>query len=134
MTSLKDALYNLHKDSGSGVSYAKGLMVGAVSALMHEGKSFDEALGLIYRNLPKGFRRECFPDGWLYYVVVVHVPTGRQFYLGRDYRLIGEINQQPHSGIPTEGSIEDWPEYPTTQQPAWAEGHPSSEFHAYWLY
>jgi hypothetical protein len=60
---LKDALYNVHEDSGASAAYAKGLVVGAVAALMAAtGKSYNEVLPLVVANLPEGILQHRLPD------------------------------------------------------------------------
>jgi hypothetical protein len=65
MTVLKDALYNLHPDSGSSPEYAKGVLVGAVSAIMEvNNRDWPSAIKLISHHLPHKVTRDAVPLSW----------------------------------------------------------------------
>lgn len=53
---LADALHNLHKDSGASLQYCKGMVIGIISALMYEGRTYSECISLIFFNLPAGYK------------------------------------------------------------------------------
>lgn len=62
---LADALYNVHTSSGASDDYAKGLVVGAMSALMAEsGADFREIIPVIVEHLPISFRPDRLPEAW----------------------------------------------------------------------
>jgi hypothetical protein len=70
---LSDALYNTHpasRNTGSyntGIyraTYGRGIVVGAVSALMSVGMDFEQAAYHIRKCLPQGFNHHCIPDPW----------------------------------------------------------------------
>ena len=53
---LADALYNVKPNTGGSDDYARGLVVGAVSALMAAtGKDFEAVVPVIAENLPATF-------------------------------------------------------------------------------
>ena len=64
---LADALYNTNKHSGASIDYARGIVVGCVSALMSTGLSFKESWRIVSCNLPKNleWRVEAVPESWL---------------------------------------------------------------------
>jgi hypothetical protein len=67
---LIDALVNVRRDSGASDDYAKGLVIGVVSALMAEsGCCFESVAADVARSLPVGFELDRLPD--------VFVPHGR---------------------------------------------------------
>jgi len=61
---LKDALYYTHKDSGSSVEMAHGVIVGIVSALMAQGMLYGKAIRIVSECLPEGYRPETMPSAW----------------------------------------------------------------------
>ena len=62
---LKDSLYNTHEKSGAPIEYARGIVVGIASTLMvTKNISLFDALDIIKRHLPEGYRKESFPDSW----------------------------------------------------------------------
>jgi hypothetical protein len=65
MQPLKDALYNLHPDSGSSAEYAKGVLVGAVAAIMEvKGCDWEAAMGVVWPHLPEKVRYAAMPATW----------------------------------------------------------------------
>ena len=65
---LKDTMYNFHPTSGASDDYCKGLIVGAVSALMATGKSFDDSLEQCAICMPETSRlmtKDCVPESWV---------------------------------------------------------------------
>jgi hypothetical protein len=130
VTTLRDALYNTHEDSGSSADYGRAIVVGTVAGMMAAGQSFEDAWALMSKSLPKGFRRECIPPNWECYVVVQH-KGGLQYILNRQY---GCLTQKPHRGFSIEGAVETWVGYSVLSTPDWAKSQPTSEFTAYWMY
>lgn len=64
-TMLKDALYNVHTDSGASADYSRGLVVGVVSTIMAmEGVSFETAVSIVRCHLPRGYRPERLPEAF----------------------------------------------------------------------
>jgi len=61
---VKDALYNLHPDSGSSEEYAKGILVGVMSGLVAVGIEFDTAWNICRHNLPEKVMPNVFPKSW----------------------------------------------------------------------
>ena len=62
MRILQDALYHTCGASGCGCEYARGVVIGIVSALMDErGESLDDVLIDVAVNLPEGFRENALP-------------------------------------------------------------------------
>lgn len=62
---IREALYNLTKESGASVEYGKGILVGVVTATMASNPyGFTEALQKIKSLMPFGYREECIPDTW----------------------------------------------------------------------
>lgn len=65
MTTLKDALYNMHPDSGTDPDYARGILVGAVAAVMEFEKiGFSEAIEFIAPYLPHAIMTDAIPKSW----------------------------------------------------------------------
>ena len=66
------------------------------------------------------------------YVLVIHQPTGRGFYLDRGYWHIIDIDccQEPESAAETERHHL----CPSTNHPAWIESIDDLEFDTFWLY
>lgn len=62
-TVLRSALYNLNDNSGASDGYARGLVVGIVSALVAYGIEFDRALGIVKMNMPVN-ARDVLPESW----------------------------------------------------------------------
>lgn len=62
---LKDSMYNLSADSGATDEYARGALVGAVSALMATGMSYHQALEAVVKCFPADYREQCIPSHWL---------------------------------------------------------------------
>ena len=65
---LMDAMYNFSPDSGASDDYCKGLIVGAVSALMATGESFDDSLEQCAICMPETSRlmtKDCVPESWV---------------------------------------------------------------------
>lgn len=44
--------------------YGRGIVVGAVGALMSQGLRFNEALRMVKENLPAKFDEKCIPEQW----------------------------------------------------------------------
>ncbi len=62
---LGDALHNVHTSSGASDDYAKGIVIGALSALMAEsGADFREIFPVIVEHLPVSFRPDRLPEAW----------------------------------------------------------------------
>jgi len=64
---IKDALYNLHPNSGSDPLYAKGVLVGLVSGLMarsHAKDKFGTVVERIIPLLPDTVMIEAVPESW----------------------------------------------------------------------
>jgi len=62
---LADALYNLCVRSGASDDYAKGLVVGAMSALMAEtGKDYGELVPILAELMPARFDPIRLPGAW----------------------------------------------------------------------
>jgi hypothetical protein len=59
---LRDALYNLSPKSGANQDYCRGLVVGLVSGLMSEGRSYSTAAEMVSRCLPADYREDCLPE------------------------------------------------------------------------
>lgn len=64
---LRDSLYNLSPDSGSTTQYNRGIVLGIVSLLMAEGKSFEESINIVKNHLPKDFHYSQVPTAWAEY-------------------------------------------------------------------
>jgi hypothetical protein len=65
MTPLKDALANLNPDMGSSPEYAKGVLVGAVAAIMEvRGCDWTHAMNLVTLCLPSKVMKEAVPESW----------------------------------------------------------------------
>jgi hypothetical protein len=64
---LRDGLYNLSPDSGSDTQYNRGIVLGIVSVLMAEGKSFEESINVVKKHLPKNFHYSQVPPAWAEY-------------------------------------------------------------------
>lgn len=65
MTTLKDALYNLHPASGTTPEYARGVLTGVVAAFMEAGPyTFPEAVDEVAPYLPARVMPEAVPEGW----------------------------------------------------------------------
>jgi hypothetical protein len=63
---LKDALYNLHPDSGSSPEHAKGILVGAIAAVMQVNQcEWAEAMRLVGKHLPNRVMRDAVPPSWI---------------------------------------------------------------------
>jgi hypothetical protein len=60
-TVLREALYNTAPDAKSNPAYARGIVVGAIAAIMATGRGFDDALTLVRLCLPYATRPECLP-------------------------------------------------------------------------
>ena len=61
---LKDALHNLHPDARSDPRYARGVLVGAVAALMATGLDFPAAFAEVSESLPERVDPAAVPNGW----------------------------------------------------------------------
>ncbi len=62
---IKDALYNLREDSGASVEYARGILVGVMSALIaYNGSNFSDAAHTVKGCMPQDYRQECLPETW----------------------------------------------------------------------
>jgi len=64
---LKDALYNVCANSGASIDYGKGVVVGAVSAIMASGSNFKDAIAKIaiaWPNERHNARLDCIPEPW----------------------------------------------------------------------
>jgi hypothetical protein len=77
------------------------------------------------------------------YVCVIHEPTGRGFYLDRNYRHVVSVDNIPRPGTPgLPETLKRCVEHETERHhlcasftlPAWIEGLSSNEFTTYWLY
>lgn len=65
MTILKDALYNLHPDSATSPEYAKGVIIGAMAALMEVGQfDFQRAIDETALFLPSRVMKSAVPLEW----------------------------------------------------------------------
>jgi hypothetical protein len=65
MTSLRDALYNLHPESGSSPEHARGVLVGVVAAFMEAGPfDFHRAVDEVAPYLPGRVMPEAVPENW----------------------------------------------------------------------
>jgi hypothetical protein len=62
---IADALHNMSPDAGATPEYARGVLVGAVSALMAVGMSFDRALHLCSLQAPRVIMPMTVPPSWL---------------------------------------------------------------------
>jgi hypothetical protein len=68
---LKDALYSLstkntkQEDWEINTAYGKGIIVGAVSAMMATGVDFGCALEQVKSLLPKDYDSNCIPSSWI---------------------------------------------------------------------
>jgi hypothetical protein len=60
---LRDALYNLHPNSGATVEYCIGMAVGIVSLLMAQGYTFRDAITTLALHFPKDGRLTV-PASW----------------------------------------------------------------------
>jgi len=59
-------LYNLNEDSGAPIEYAKGTLIGMVSAFIAAGEEFSTIWkNYIIPNLPDGLRVKAIPPAWL---------------------------------------------------------------------
>lgn len=73
-TTLKDALYNGAKDCTGTTTlwshlsiaqaYARGIVVGIVSAFMADGMTFEEAIKQVASCLPEDYDPEIIPEHW----------------------------------------------------------------------
>ncbi len=62
---LKDALHNLSPEAATDPDYARGVLVGAMAALMHiKACTFTEAAVMIRPHLPQEITPAAVPDGW----------------------------------------------------------------------
>ena len=61
---LKEALYYTAENSGASVERARGVIIGATSALMGHCMEWKDAWTTIMQNLPYTFRLECIPACW----------------------------------------------------------------------
>jgi hypothetical protein len=79
------------------------------------------------------------------YVLVIHEPTNRGYYLNRGYQVIVEVQDPPIPGKPEEGipelltrvvGHETTPNHQASSftTPKWALQISSSEFTTYWMY
>lgn len=67
MTTLKDAMYNIHPDSGTENEYAQGLFVGVVATIMQlKACEFDTALRFLvkYDYFPAFVDMDKVPETW----------------------------------------------------------------------
>lgn len=64
MNLIRDALHNLHTQSGASIEYGKGVIVGLVSALMSMGMSHTECMIMIANNWQFNYRKACIPECW----------------------------------------------------------------------
>jgi hypothetical protein len=65
MKPLKDALYNLHPESCSSAEYARGILVGAVAAIMEVNAcDWTKAMTLVYPHLPSKIMKNAVPATW----------------------------------------------------------------------
>jgi hypothetical protein len=63
---VKDALYNMHEDSGAPADYGRGILMGIVVMIMAvfqvgQPTAFCEAM----KHFPRNFRIRCIPSSWL---------------------------------------------------------------------
>lgn len=63
-TVLKDALHNLHPESGATNNYCQGLVVGIVAGMMSRGLTFQTAIKRVAENLPDKARPIIWPPSW----------------------------------------------------------------------
>lgn len=76
------------------------------------------------------------------YVCVIHEPTGRGYYLDRNYGLVVEIEKIPRPGWAPMPMLNRCVKHETEPAhrassfttPEWAEALPTTEFTTYWLY
>jgi hypothetical protein len=61
---VKDALYNLHPNSGSSKEYAKAILVGVMSGLVASGIEFDTAWRICKNCFPEKVMPNVFPESW----------------------------------------------------------------------
>ena len=62
---LKGALFNTATDeTQTDVRYARGVVVGAVSCLMAQGKSFEQAMEVLRKHLPDNYNKDTIPPYW----------------------------------------------------------------------
>ena len=65
MLPLKDALYCLHPESGADPAFARGVLIGAVAAVLERrGRTFSDALELVGDYLPDQVHPQAVPTGW----------------------------------------------------------------------
>lgn len=65
MTVLRDALYNLHPESATSPEYAKGVLIGAMAALMEVGQfDFQRAIDETSPFLPSRVMKDAVPLEW----------------------------------------------------------------------
>ena len=96
---LRDVLHNLSPEAGSDSEYARGVLVGTVTALCACGYSFDEALELCSTNAPRTILPNSVPPTWCFGVYVHGTDTWtRQTGLIRRHELLekaAEIKREP---------------------------------------
>jgi hypothetical protein len=59
---ISDCLYNLSPATKISIDYCRGIINGLISALLYKGYTYKECCGVIYMNLPSGYRKECLPE------------------------------------------------------------------------
>ena len=62
---LRDALNYTSPDSGASAEKAQGVVIGVVSTLMAQGKSYNQALQIVRNHLPNDFHFDTIPNMWL---------------------------------------------------------------------
>jgi len=65
MDMIKSTLHNLSKAEHPDPIYCRGLIVGVTTALMRDGRSYIDALAMVYERLPADYIRDGFPPSWL---------------------------------------------------------------------
>lgn len=77
------------------------------------------------------------------YVCTIHEPTGKGYYLNRNYQLILSVDSIPRPGhsrfeipelLTRVISHETQQQHRSSNAPEWAEALPVEEFTTYWLY
>lgn len=63
---IKDSLYLTAENSGASIDYARGSIIGVVSALQAVGMNFKESWPHIVKCLPDAVRVEAIPTVWLH--------------------------------------------------------------------
>lgn len=63
---IADALFNVEESSGASDDYARGVVIGVVSALMAvRDYDFKEIVPIIVQHIPHGYKDDRVPLGWV---------------------------------------------------------------------